>query len=128
MIKTAAIVFCAGCALTVAFHLAMIAGAPWGHLTMGGNWPGVLPPQVRLMSAFSAALLGAMAYCVLSFAGMTRWTPPRWLKFGLLAYMALAVAVHVATPSAAERALWLPVIVTMTLALSIVVFAQKSGR
>lgn len=36
--------------VVIAFHVAMICGAPWGHLTMGGRWPGALPPAARWLS------------------------------------------------------------------------------
>lgn len=128
MTRIAVYVFVIGAAATIAFHLAMIAGAPWGHLTLGGRWVGVLPPAVRALSALSALSLGAMAYLALSAAGLTRWTPPIWLDRALLAYMALAILMHIATPSEAERALWLPVIAVMTLALAVVVFARDPVR
>ncbi len=124
MIKMAALVFALAAAALVAFHFAILLGAPWGHLTMGGRWQGALPMPARLLSLLSMLLLGGMAYAVLSAAQMTRWTPPRWLKLGILGYMIVAIAVHIATPSAPERTLWLPVILVMMAALLIVQFKR----
>lgn len=102
----------------MAFHLALIAGAPWGYLTMAGRWPGVLPAAGRAVSALSVLVLGGMGFAVLSMAGVTGWVPPKSASFAVLAYMALAIVAHVATPSAAERRLWLPVICVMAAALA----------
>ena len=46
------------------FHIGVILGAPWGALTMGGRWPGVLPPAARVLSALSGGLVLGMAAVV----------------------------------------------------------------
>lgn len=117
----AAWVFVALCGATMAFHLALIAGRPWGHLTMGGRWPGALPAAGRILSALSVVILAVMAFLVLSLVGQTTWTPSPWLTYGALAYLALAILAHLATPSQAERRLWLPMILGMAGCLALIV-------
>lgn len=113
--KIGAWAFLAGAAMTVAFHTAMMLGAPWGHLTMSGRWHGALPLPARGLSAASAGLILVMASVVASRAGLLAWRFPAWSIHAVLAVMVLSVAMHVATPSAAERQLWLPVILVMAL-------------
>jgi hypothetical protein len=98
----------------VMFHLAMILGAPWGHLTQGGFHPGVLPLPQRMMAAASAVLTGGMAFVVLSHAGVLAprgWT--RAVMWGVIVMSVLAVVMNLATPSAPERMIWAPVTLVM---------------
>jgi hypothetical protein len=113
MAKVGALLFAAGAGITLAFHLAMILGAPWGHLTMGGRWEGALPLAARGLSAASAALTILMALVVAAKAGLLNWRFPVWAFRAVLVLMALSVVLHLATPSRAERRLWLPVILAM---------------
>ena len=115
MMRIGAWAFLAGSAMTVAFHTAMMLGAPWGHLTMGGRWDGVLPLPARGLSAVSAALTVLMASIVAARAGLLAWRFPAWSIYAVMAFMVLSIVMHVATPSAAERQLWLPVILLMAL-------------
>ena len=57
----AAWIYAALTAVVCTFHLAVILGAPLGHLTMGGRWEGALPVEGRIGSALSMLLLAAMA-------------------------------------------------------------------
>lgn len=123
----AAWVFAGVVAAVVLFHLAVIGGAPWGHLTMGGRWEGALPWPARVLSALSASLLAAMAAVVLAVAGVLAWRPPRGAMAAVLAVSALAVVANAATPSAAERALWLPPTIVMLLAAVCVAVARGRG-
>jgi hypothetical protein len=124
MTRIGAWAFLAGSAMTVVFHMAMVLGAPWGHLTMGGRWHGALPLAARGLSVLSSALILWMAGVVAARAGLLAWRFPAWSIYAVVAFMVLSIAMHVATPSAAERHLWLPVIVVMTLG----VVATLSGR
>ncbi len=100
----------------IVFQLALIGGAPWGALTQGGGAPGALSAQARAVAAVSAALLCGMALIVRARAGLLAepWAPRLarlvWL---VVAYCALGVLANAATPSAAERQLWLPVVLVM---------------
>jgi hypothetical protein len=111
--KAAALAFAALMSLVVLFQVALILGAPWGHLTLGGQWQGALPLQVRWIPAVSILLLLAMTRIGLGASGLLPPWGPRWLIWLVCAYMALGVAVHIVTPSAAERMLWLPVLTVM---------------
>ncbi len=97
--------------VVVAFQLALAAGAPWGELTMGGAFPGLLPPRMRAVAAAPAVLLSALAAIIAARAGLAfpRWRrPARRLAWVVVAYTLVGVVLNAATPSARERALWLP--------------------
>ena len=100
----------------IAFQVALVGGAPWGALTQGGGAPGVLAVQARAVAAVSAVLLSVMPCIVLARAGLLTapWAPRLarlvWL---VVAYCALGVLANAATPSPAERQLWLPVVLVM---------------
>lgn len=113
-VRLAAWLFAALSAFIGLFHVAAICGAPVGHLTMGGRWPGVLPPAARLLSALSIGMILLLAFVVLARAGVVGRSMPRWGMRAVLAYLALAIPMHVATPAPGERQLWLPVILALT--------------
>jgi hypothetical protein len=112
MPQHAAILFVVLAVMVVAFQLALVVGAPWGELTMGGRWQGVLPARARLVAALSAALMLAFAVVVVARAGLAFASvapvsrPLAWAVVGACALSALANA---ASPSRRERAIWLPV-------------------
>ena len=117
-------------ALTVivcTFHLSLILGAPLGHLTMGGRWSGALPLEGRITSAVSIAILAGLAFVVLARAGLLAWRLPGWAIWVVVVYLAVGVVLHIVTPSAAERALWLPQIAVM-LVCAVVVARKERGR
>jgi hypothetical protein len=115
--------FAALIAVVVGFQLALAAGAPWGHLTMGGAYPGQLPPNMRVAAVIQAVVLAMLALVV---AARARLVLPRWhnlsrkLIWLVVVFMGISVVLHVITPSAAERALWLPVIVVLAICAVIV--------
>lgn len=123
MIMAAAAIYCVLTAVVAGFHLCLILGAPWGHLTMGGRWPGVLTIRLRMVSGLSILVLTALAWIVAAQGGLVATPFPAWAMRVVLAYLALAIVMHLATPSRAERRLWLPVILAMTLAALGVQFA-----
>ena len=123
--RSAAWIYALLTAVVVLFHLSMAAGAPWGHLTMGGRWPGVLPPVMRGVAVVNAALLASLAVVVLARAGVLRLRVAAWAVWAIVAWLTLAVLVHIATPSATERALWLPQIVVMLASAIVVARAPK---
>lgn len=127
--KAAAWTFTGVSAVVMLFHVAIMFGAPLGHLTMGGRWPGVLPPAARLLSAMSLLAMAAMVVVVLARARVLDRHFSNWWMRCVLAYLALAIVMHVATPSPAERTLWLPVIVALSLsAIWVEVGARKAER
>lgn len=112
--------------LAILFQLLLAAGLPWGEYAWGGAYPGTLPPPMRIASACSALLLGAMGAVVLIRAGVIRpgwrdrFRAPAWFVTG---YFALGMVANAITPSAAERMIWLPVAAVL-FGLSLVVARQ----
>ena len=100
--------------IVIAFQLALVAGAPWGRLTQGGRVDGPLPPGARAVALFSAVLLAVFIHMVRARAA----SPPRFKRaiWGVVAYCAVGIVANAITPSAAERALWLPVVSLMFVA------------
>jgi len=106
--------FCAAGVIT--FQLALVAGAPWGALTQGGASPGVLPAPGRSLAAVSAVLLLGMLVIVRARVGLLAAPRLGRLVWLVVAYCVLGVVANAATPSAAERCLWLPVVSVMLVA------------
>ena len=123
-LRLAAYLYVAGIVIFTVFHLLLIAGAPLGAFTMGGAWSGSLPVQGRLASAVSIAVLWALAWPVAAEAGLVVKKPPKWAIYATLAYQLLAVVLHVITPSPLERLFWLPLILLMTAAASLVAWLR----
>jgi hypothetical protein len=121
----AAVGFGALTVVVVAFQVALAAGAPWGHMTMGGAFSGQLPTPMRVAAVVQALLLVGFALIVAARAGLIL---PRWhrasrkLIWVVVAYTVVGAVLNAATPSAAERALWLPV--TLLLGVCAVVVAR----
>lgn len=113
--------------VVVAFQLAIAAGAPWGHLTMGGAFPGRVPPPMRLAAVASALVILLLGAIVAARAGLAlpRWhAASRRLVWLVVAYTVVGVVLNAITPSPWERALWLPV--TLVLAICAVVVARSA--
>jgi len=102
-------------ALPVLMHVANAAGAPLGRLTMGGRYPGRLPPVWRVLALVQAALLCAMAGAVLARAGVGA-LPLAPLFWPATALTLLSLVANAASPSRPERLLWTPVLLLMAAA------------
>jgi hypothetical protein len=108
----AAQVYAAVTVAACAFQAALAAGMPWGHLAMGGKYPGRFPPALRVAAVVQLALLAALACIVLVRAGVIL---PAWhehstrLVWIAVAVSALSTLANLATPSRWERILWAPV-------------------
>lgn len=116
--RAAALAFAALTGLVAAFQLALALGAPWGRFAMGGAFPGVLPPAMRVAAVAQIGVLGLLAFVVLARAGVAL---PAWrgtsrrLVWAVVALLALSLALNLVTPSAGERALWAPVVAVLLL-------------
>ena len=66
----AAYIFTIAILISVLFQFALAAGAPWGHLAMGGRFPGKFPRNMRVATVIQAALLTFLAVVVLSRAAI----------------------------------------------------------
>ena len=124
--SAAAKVYIALTAIVTVFQLALVAGAPWGEFTMGGAFPGQLPPRMRVVAAASAVLLSAFGAAVAARANLAllRGDAARRLMWVVVAYAFLGVVVNAITPSAGERPIWLPV--TLVLAGCAIIVARSS--
>lgn len=125
MTQWAALVYAALSLGAVGFQLALVAGLPWGHLTMGGQFAGVLPPLLRVVAGASAVVLVLFAWGVLSAAGFRLWhQAPRWWGWVAVAYCVLGTVANAASPSAPERKLWTPVVAAMLLCSLLVALSR----
>ncbi|MFZ7092882.1 hypothetical protein [Primorskyibacter sp. 2E233] len=115
MTQALALAYAGLAALPVLMHLAVSAGVPLGHLTVGGRFPGRLPPVWRALALVQAALLGTMAGAVLARAGIGA-SPLAALFWPAVALTLLSLAANAASPSRPERLLWTPVIALMAAA------------
>ncbi|MCK0142435.1 hypothetical protein [Aliiroseovarius sp. F20344] len=106
----------------VCFQFCMALGMPWGHLANGGRWRGTLPPYMRVAAIGQAGILVFMGIAVATRAGLLQgW--PGWTFWVALGVTILTTIANWATPSPAERRLWGPV----TLVLSITVITIAIG-
>ena len=125
----AASVFAACVAVAVVFQWALVAGAPWAHLTMGGRYASAtnrLPVGARIACLLQSGVLIAMAVWLSRFSAgslPTGWSANLvWLIVGI---SALSFVANTITPSAAERKLWMPV--TFAMLVSSVIVGVKGG-
>ncbi len=121
VIGIAAAIYASLCAGVVLFQICLIAGAPWGHLTQGGQTQGPLTTAGRFAAGVSIVLLTAMAYAVLSYAEVApAW--PAWTAWAAVGIQSLSTVMNWITPSQPERRLWGPVtLIMLVLALFVVV-------
>jgi hypothetical protein len=103
--------------VVVLFQLALAAGMPWGHLAMGGRYPGVFPPAMRIAALVQIGVLALLVLIVLTRAQMIF---PAWYAVSekaiwvVVAVSAISLVLNVMTPSKWERILWSPVALLMT--------------
>ena len=129
--RTAALLYALISAGVVAFQIALAAGAPWGAYAMGGAVPGQLPPALRIAAVVQAALNAGMAAIVLSRAGLilAGWSRvSRWLVWIVIAVLAMSFVLNLITPSAGERAIWVPVLLSLLLSSAVVAIKDSMAR
>jgi hypothetical protein len=127
MKRIAAIVFAVIILGVVAFQIALALGAPWGEYAMGGAFPGQYPPALRIGAVLQAILLAGFAPVVLARADLiqVRWLQrARWLIWAVVALFAIFLMLNLITPSAGERALWVPVILLLLISSLIVALGK----
>src|SRR6056297_1368199 len=115
MIQALAFAYAGLAALPVLMHLAVAAGAPLGRCTVGGRFPGRLPPLWRGLALVQAALLGTMAGAVLARVGIGA-APLAPLFWPAVALTLLSLVANAASPSRQERLLWTPLLFLMAAA------------
>ena len=96
------------------FQIALVAGAPLGEYTMGGQHPGKLPWQFRVTAAVSAIIMVAQSGHYLAQAGILNpaLSPGQnaivnWFWFG---FAVLGLIVNSISRSKKERNTWVPVL------------------
>lgn len=112
----------------ILFQLALAAGAPWGPYAMGGAFPGQFPPELRVAAVVQAAILALLVWVVLARAGMAipNWSrASRWLIWIVVVFSTISLVLNTITPSAEERAIWMPVALVM-LICSVIVAVSKT--
>jgi len=118
----AAILYAVICTGVIAFQCCLMAGAPWGRVTQGGQHAGTLPLSGRVIAAISVPLLTFMAAATLSAADIwLHW--PRWTSWTALGIQSLSTLLNWITPSRPERLLWAPVTSVMLALVLLVNFA-----
>jgi hypothetical protein len=114
----AAKVFAGVVGLVICFQVALSLGAPWGELAMGGGFPGVLPPAMRVACIVQALVLVGATLVVLSRSGQTLrgWhRVSRLLIWPIVGLLAVSAMLNFITPSPLERLVWGPVAVALLL-------------
>ena len=99
------------------FQLMLVAGAPLGRFAWGGQQV-VLPTGLRIGSAVSVAVYGAIAVLVLEAAGALDLLPEGFVDVALwvlTGYFALGVAMNAASRSRPERVVMTPVALALAL-------------
>ena len=119
----AAIIFTMATLVVVGFQIALALGMPWGAYAMGGQFPGRFPPALRVAAVAQAGVLGALAALVLAAAGVGGLGLPEglaWLAWIPVVVSALSVVMNLASRSAGERRLWVPVGIVLLVASVVV--------
>ena len=107
-----AIIFSICIAIAVLFQFALAFGAPWGHLAMGGRFPGKFPTAMRISAVVQAIFLSLLAVVVLvrSHIMLPRYYEESlygiWVVVGI---SALSFIMNLATPMKWERIIWAPI-------------------
>lgn len=104
-VDSLAFLFIVACIGAISFQIALVAGAPWGHLTQGGRFQGKLPIAGRAAALVSIIILLMMALAVSSAAGGR----PDWTGWVALTLQTVSTVVNWITPSRPERLLWGPI-------------------
>jgi hypothetical protein len=122
--------FVALIAVVAVFQLGLALGAPWGKITLGGAFPGALPPQLRLAACAQIALLVLSALIILSRVGdaLPSWHgASRRLAWFIVGLFAVSVALNLVTPSGWERVIWTPIALGLVLTSLRVALGRYTG-
>lgn len=126
--KRAAIVAATGFGIVASFQLLLALGAPWGRAALGGANEGTLPPELRVVSSVSMAILLGAALLVLGRAGL--WGSERFSglyrvgSWALVVILPLGALMNLASSSPWERFGWAP----FTALLAVATFVTARGR
>ncbi len=104
--------------ILIAFHICLIQGKPWGHLTMAGKFRGELPAKMKIFSGLSILILFSVALFVEIGSGNILFGSQNLrqkLLISAIVFNTIQTILHIITPSKWERILWLPIISIMLL-------------
>lgn len=115
---------------TIAFQVALVAGAPWGAYTQGGQHRGILSTQGRVVAGLCVLALLVMAFSLLARVsrGPFKRFPRRRLRvlyWFTTIFAALSVVLSLSTKSSIEREIWAPVTIVL---LALVLFTLRRTR
>jgi hypothetical protein len=105
------------------FQIALAAGMPWGHLAMGGRYPGKFPPNMRVGAVIQGTLMVFLGMIVLSRAGIAfpgLSNLSNYLIWVAVAISGISLVMNLITQSKWERILWAPVALLMTISSLVV--------
>ncbi|WP_210479934.1 hypothetical protein [Naasia sp. SYSU D00948] len=128
MPAVAAVLFCVILAALAVFQIALIAGAPLGHLAWGGQ-DRVLPRQKRIGSVVSIVLYAAFALLALERVGLLDLLPSavdpvvRVLMWIVFAYLVLGIPLNLISRSKPERYVMTPVATVLAVLALLVALA-----
>ena len=107
-----AVLVAAGCAIVVAFQVALTLGAPLGAAALGGANTGELPGELRVVTAGSAIVWFAFSLIALARGNVAIAPRPRavawWGTWVLVCILGVGALVNFASSSAWERFGWGP--------------------
>jgi hypothetical protein len=122
--QTAAIIMAIVQIVVAMFQLALVLGAPMGEYAFGGQNPGKLPNRFRMASAFSFAVLFALAGHYFAQAGVFTPVLPElpnsWVNWALVVFFTVGLVMNSISRSKKERQMWVPVLL-LSVVLAIVV-------
>ncbi len=98
--------------IVILFQACLALGLPWGAASMGGKYPGVYPPKMRVVALVNMIILCFLMMIVLVNAGLIL---PQFLSFSeiaiwfVVAFYGIGTVLNTITPSKIER-IWAPVV------------------
>ena len=113
--------YAAACLGVIGFQIALIFGAPWGHLTQGGQQEGSLKRSGRIAASVSIFIVIFKALAILSAGGLwPGW--PAWTGWTALGIQSIVTLLNWITRSRPERLLWAPITSAMLILAALVIF------
>jgi len=112
MLETAIFIYSVLGIILILFHLALAVGAPWGKLTMGGFYEGVLPTKLRITALLQALLIAVTIILVLAKANLWFSNLQPIADTGIwfvVALFAISTVLNLITRSVWERRMGVPI-------------------
>ncbi|MEO1789096.1 MAG: hypothetical protein AAFR34_05280 [Pseudomonadota bacterium] len=127
MLVQIAHLYALGCLGILFFQVALIAGAPLGPYTQGGQHDGALPLSGRAVAGLSIGVVLFQGLAILSAAGFPGLNWPRWTGWVALGVSVLSAVLNTITPSVRERAVWSPIMMVMAVLAGYVMIVTQAG-